>query len=827
MPDPIEDRGLAATDVKPGDVLLGLDSSPSAAAEQIRLHYDGADPQAALLGDLVNLLAAEGIESRVTESLAGAYWYLDGRHDDTYLGPLAFYLALTAAWTLASEANDYEAEDHEKDKNGAEDYDAELLDNARSWLMMPDVLDCVYDVYGLPRDQLDLTDAELHRIGTTSLILRCKNRCGKVVDPFGIGSRHEHIAVKLLLPRYFRVVAVREQTAAYKKRLRDVKHDSVPPVAESAATWIIMAFVEGRTLHERLRDERRDRKANAEPSDDDGASDRPSPDLEFIRAFLSRLCDILRELLEIINRDTGRRITHLDLSPSNVILVGENPETGSFGDLRLIDFGHNFTVLEQVGSSAAVHRTALYIDPELEENPERDDWRSDAYSLGMILLELAARRPLEAVHVKRELDRLWQGDKAWDGAPGLARIVEELIDRHSVNRLLLWDPTAAKGAGTLHGAAHLRDPYGYVKGLVRQEIEVEEIFATRSGSKEGKGFGFLKGIVLVNWDVLSQVRNLLATKKLKEKPTDDTYADYPTLGRWAGVAVAAWAFTVLSFVYLTFVDLGLTTLPPTVKSLIRSTHAPFVQWSTHHGHEVFKVASGQSNLPGRLVALTFGLVSVTYYVNNFSRLSFKRAGGRTAVITDRLLRISTVLLPIPVLWAMVWDPSAWPLCSGIGTLLVVLNNYLTLRLARAAIRAAHRESFSTVSDTCETFINENYSEWWRLMGYYSLAMIVVGVLLAVGRAGDAPIFAALVVAINVVKVYRLNCVAFAPKVHGWLSWVILTLRRGSRAEERREQAGSAARSADGVPVALKAILDAGRPLREGSDHLPTEPLAES
>jgi hypothetical protein len=53
----------------------------------------------------------------------------------------------------------------------------------------------------------------------------------------------------------------------------------------------------------------------------------------------------------------------------------------------------------------------------------------------------------------------------------------------------------------------------------------------------------------------------------------------------------------------------------------------------------------------------------------------------------------------------------------------------------------------------------------------------IGILLMTGVAHDATIFAVLVIAINVAKMYRLNCVQNAPQVRGCLSRDILTLRR--------------------------------------------------
>lgn len=191
----------------------------------------------------------------------------------------------------------------------------------------------------------------------------------------------------------------------------------------------------------------------------------------------------------------------------------------------------------------------------------------------------------------------------------------------------------------------------------------------------------------------------------------------------------------------------------------------------------FKVGDFWGNLPRRAVAVTFALACVTYYVNNFALISPKRC-GRTR--TEFVMRACTYALPVPVpvLWALLYDPRAWPLCSGIGTLLVVLNNYLALRLTREAELLGHR--FSTRGTEGKQFILDQFEEWWRLMGAYSLSMIFVGILLLTKEAYDEKVYALLVVAINVFKMYRLNCVKLAPSVRGNLLRDIFAIRRHDR-----------------------------------------------
>jgi hypothetical protein len=750
---------MAGDDARP-NILYDLSDDPATAVRQIRdAHAFGIDPDAArrtLLGTIEKLLQDDGVRAVVVSRIRAACDSPEARECPKLRGPLGLYLGLFAAVT-------YSITDVLQD---------DLLVTARDRLREPAAADCLYEFYGISREKLDMGGAKLWRIGTTSLIFRCQTVRPRDVD----GS--EEIALKCLLPRYFSVHAILEQTDDYDRKYR-ISHPSVPDVRFSTTKTIAMTFVEGPTLAEQMADRavldhvgRNDLSldpAQLKELAKQRALDKA--DIAYIQEVLSVLCEILHDLHE-------RGSHHLDLSPSNVIVTSERPLK-----LTLIDFGYNFTVVEHVGSSRAISQAALYVAPELRGDPTIDDWRCDAYSLGIILLEMAARRPVGAEDLHHELNRLWQGDEAWDGAIGLARIVEELIDQRPENRLLLMPDTE-----TSHG------PYGYLEKLVQQEAEVQALYQERSASG---GFGMLRGRALFSLRRNVQVANLLDTKRAIKDPVDDTYRDYPTLGRWAGVSIAVWVFVWVCFVSLTAADLHFYDFPPPVQWLVDTLHPPF------------RVGDFWGNLAGRSVALTFALTSVTFYVNNFSLISPRRVGSRLGAASDVLLRLSTLGLAVPVLWALLWDPRAWPLCSGFGTLIVVLNNYLTLRLTQHA-QAIAVGQFSTVSDAGRAFVNDNYSEWWFLMGCYSVSLIAIGFLLDADVAHDAGLFAVLVCFINYAKMYRLNCVRFSPYVRGWLSHAILTLRRIAVVEGRRTQETAAVDVPPSVPALVTAVLDSGR-----------------
>ena len=327
-------------------------------------------------------------------------------------------------------------------------------------------------------------------------------------------------------------------------------------------------------------------------------------------------------------------------------------------------------------------------------------------------------------------------------------------------------------------------PFRYVEDLLNEETDVMKAFETRTGST---GFGLLKGWAVLRFWRNAQLLSMLDVGEMEREIQDDAYRDLPALAIWARAAIIAWSLIWTAFGALTLADLHLVVFYPVAQQFSDALGKPFT------------VGAFWGNLPGRLVAVTFALTCVTYYVNNFALISPKRCGKPK---TENVMRACVLVLPLPVLWTLLFHPHAWPLCSGLGTLLVVLNNYLSLQIANEAEEVGTR--FSTRGSEGRLFIRDQFEEWWRLMGYYSLTMILIGVLLIVKAAHDEPVYAGEVVAINVLKMYRLNCVKLAPKVRGSLSRDILTLCRAQHLKKR------------GIPAPLETTTngdasDAGAP----------------
>jgi serine/threonine-protein kinase len=126
------------------------------------------------------------------------------------------------------------------------------------------------------------------------------------------------------------------------------------PVANKSRPYIVMEYLEGKTLYDVL-DHR-----------------RPLPACEALQ-LASRLCDIL----EYLHR---QGVIHRDLKPGNIMISDD-------GSPHIIDFGVAKCRELELGGISAQIGTPEYMAPE-QIRGDRTDGRTDIYSLGVILYEI-------------------------------------------------------------------------------------------------------------------------------------------------------------------------------------------------------------------------------------------------------------------------------------------------------------------------------------------------------------------------------------------------------------------------------------------------------
>src|ERR1700748_3337803 len=133
-------------------------------------------------------------------------------------------------------------------------------------------------------------------------------------------------------------------------------------VGNTPVPYIVMEYVDGRTLRDLLRDDR--------------------------RLLPERAAEITDGVLRALDYSHRNGIVHRDIKPGNVMLTRA-------GQVKVMDFGIARAVSDAQATmtqTAQVIGTAQYLSPE-QARGERVDARSDLYSTGCLLYELLTGRP--------------------------------------------------------------------------------------------------------------------------------------------------------------------------------------------------------------------------------------------------------------------------------------------------------------------------------------------------------------------------------------------------------------------------------------------------
>jgi eukaryotic-like serine/threonine-protein kinase len=194
------------------------------------------------------------------------------------------------------------------------------------------------------------------------------------------GMAEVYRARDIRLDRIVAVKTLREDLArdqTFQARFRreaqsaaSLNHPSIVAVydtGEDAATaahvpYIVMEYVDGRTLRDLLREDR--------------------------RLLPERAVEITDGVLRALDYSHRHGIVHRDIKPGNVMLTRS-------GQVKVMDFGIARAVSDAQATmtqTAQVIGTAQYLSPE-QARGERVDARSDVYSTGCLLYELLTGRP--------------------------------------------------------------------------------------------------------------------------------------------------------------------------------------------------------------------------------------------------------------------------------------------------------------------------------------------------------------------------------------------------------------------------------------------------
>jgi serine/threonine protein kinase len=245
-------------------------------------------------------------------------------------------------------------------------------------------------------------------------------------------SMDRYVALKIL-PRYFasdpQFVGRFEQEAKVIARLQ---HPHILPVFDfgeaDGYTYIVMPFVEGGTLADLL-------------------EGQPLP--------LAQIERVIGQVGDALAYAHSRGVVHRDVKPSNILIdPGGNCLLTDFGVAKIVEGTAQFT------RTGGIVGTPAYMSPEQIQGQELDG-RSDIYSLGIVLYEMATGRPPyraetpPAIFVKHLHDPLPPPRTL---NPALPEEIERVIlkalaknrdDRHATAGDLVQAVRAAVGAATI------------------------------------------------------------------------------------------------------------------------------------------------------------------------------------------------------------------------------------------------------------------------------------------------------------------------------------------------------------------------------------------
>lgn len=179
----------------------------------------------------------------------------------------------------------------------------------------------------------------------------------------------ELYALKLMLPAAAASPAARERFAREAKAAAKLKSAHVARaidfgfVRDDGPPFMVLELLSGQNLAEKL------------------LAEGPMPAFE-IAGLMLDACDALREA-------HAEGIVHRDLKPSNLFVVEQKDGTPS---LKVLDFGIAKTVAQDAGALTKTSTTMgspFYMSPEQMRSAKSADARSDIWSLGVTMYELA------------------------------------------------------------------------------------------------------------------------------------------------------------------------------------------------------------------------------------------------------------------------------------------------------------------------------------------------------------------------------------------------------------------------------------------------------
>jgi len=234
-----------------------------------------------------------------------------------------------------------------------------------------------------------------------------------LADDVTLGRR---VAIKVISEKLGAESEARARFMREARAMASVEHPHIVRVyafgeAEGSRAYLVMEYVEGETLAERIQ--------------------------RTGRLPVEEALSILRQVVEALEAAWEQRIVHRDIKPSNILLdKRRRVRVGDFGLAKPLHMAGDATLSQQ----GYILGTPHYISPE-QARGQPVDFRSDVYSLGIVLYEmLAGERPFAgatpfdvvAKHLHEPLPAL--EPKRPDVPPEVRRLLEAMTQKDAEKR---------------------------------------------------------------------------------------------------------------------------------------------------------------------------------------------------------------------------------------------------------------------------------------------------------------------------------------------------------------------------------------------------------
>jgi protein kinase-like protein len=601
-------------------------------------------------------------------------------------------------------------------------YGHDCAELCRPLLADPAVRAALADVYrpepGSPEearrewDGIDVDSLAFHRHGTTSFLLTGTLR------QVSQGTRHR-FALKCLLLPYLQIPTIARATREYARRYRrdepGLRH--LARLWASCDRWVLMDFVPGATLAERLAAER-----------ETGARTGRLR-LDLLERYGSALFAALDELDRV-------GLAHQDLAPSNIVVA----DTAGGVSLTLLDLGVNYLYSHALPGESGPDFP--YVAPEVRADGDARH-RSDLYSVGQLLALIGTGGPAVGGIVP---------DDFYAETPLMARFLEDLLDADADRRLLLFRPEPDTPL------------YEQLDGWFAEELAALRAAYHENVAPAGADLrGNLAGMFRPFSGAPGRQRRLWQVRRRQRSyRRRDTHL--PWLLGWSLVSAALFYLTGLLVVTYVLRNLGVGFGNTGFAVLQRAFGLPEDEIPLLDAVRAadYPTVDARHNLPLLAMGFTFVLVGAKYYQGLFAGLTALvtgRGAGRRlrvlAVLAEVGMRITIPVLPVAIALPVVVEGRWWLFSVASGMALVTFCNAAVVGYARAALRQARAAGLSTVPD--RVYGVEKYGSWLSGNLLYAAVLWTIAPLLYVGILHDTLVYMVAVMIANIPQMYLIKC----------------------------------------------------------------------